>query len=113
VLLSFTCGAVEGHEGLLIQSAFPSNSGGLATAIVIRHTSSFASNFAWRASSRDLCLIKEAVDALLQFPKIRKMIFQLREASFAGDKTLFKICELSAASGVGLAFLDLDEERHP
>jgi hypothetical protein len=40
------------------------------------------------------------------------MIFQLREALFADNKSVLKICELSTARRVGLAFLDLPKERH-
>jgi hypothetical protein len=57
-------------------------------------------------------LINEAVEAPLQFPKNRKMIFQLGEALFASEKSPFKIRKLGTASRVGLAILDLREERH-
>jgi hypothetical protein len=57
--------------------------------------------------SRHTWLINEAVEAPLQFPKNREMIFQLREALFADDKSVLKIYELSTARRVGLAFLDL------
>ena len=40
------------------------------------------------------------------------MIFQLNEALFASEKSAFKVRELSTASRVGLAFLDLREKRH-
>jgi hypothetical protein len=40
------------------------------------------------------------------------MIFQLREASFAGEESVFKICELGAASLVGFAILDLRQKGH-
>jgi hypothetical protein len=56
-------------------------------------------------------LINEAVEASLQFPKSRKMIFQLREALFASEKSAFKVRELGAASRVGLAIPDLRDER--
>jgi hypothetical protein len=35
----------------------------------------------------DLCLVKEAVDVALQFPKTDKVIPQSREVSLASDKT--------------------------
>jgi hypothetical protein len=57
-------------------------------------------------------LIDEAVEPPLQFPKSDQMIFQLRETSFAGEKTVFKIAELGPASRGGLAILDLRVERH-
>jgi hypothetical protein len=62
--------------------------------------------------SRHAWLIKEAAEAPLQFPKNRKMIFQLREALFASEKSAFKICEFGTASRVGFASLDLREKRH-
>jgi hypothetical protein len=40
------------------------------------------------------------------------MIFQPREAPFAGENTLFNICELSAAKRVGIAIPDLGKKRH-
>jgi hypothetical protein len=40
------------------------------------------------------------------------MIFQLREALFASEKSALKIRKLGTASRVGLAILDLREERH-
>jgi hypothetical protein len=57
-------------------------------------------------------LINETIEAPLQFPKNRKMIFQLREALFASEKIAFKVRKLSTASRVGFAFLDLREQRH-
>jgi hypothetical protein len=57
-------------------------------------------------------LLNKAAEAPLQFPKNRKMIFELREALFANEKSTFKICELGTASRIGLAILDLREERH-
>jgi hypothetical protein len=57
-------------------------------------------------------LINEAAEATLQFSKNRKMIFQLGEALIASDKSAFKVRELSTASRVGLAVLDLREKRH-
>ena len=66
----------------------------------------------WRRENRHTWLINEAVESSLQFPKSRKMIFQLREASLAGEKSPFKIGEFGAASRIGLAFLDLRQEGH-
>jgi hypothetical protein len=57
-------------------------------------------------------LINEAVEAPLQFPQNCQMIFQLREALFASAKSAFEIRELGTASRIGLAILDLCEERH-
>jgi hypothetical protein len=57
-------------------------------------------------------LINEAVEAPLQFPKNRNMIFKLREALFAGEKGAFEIRELGTASRVRRAILNLREERH-
>jgi hypothetical protein len=39
------------------------------------------------------------------------MILQLREASFASEQSALEVGELSAANRVGLAILDLREER--
>jgi hypothetical protein len=57
-------------------------------------------------------LVNEAVEAPLQIPKNRVMIFQLREALFASAKSALKSRKLDTASRVGLAILDLREERH-
>jgi hypothetical protein len=57
-------------------------------------------------------LINQAAKAPLQFPKNRKVIFQLREALFASAKGTFKARKLGSASRVGLTILDLREERH-
>jgi hypothetical protein len=63
--------------------------------------------------SGHVCLSDEAIETPLQFPKRPEMIFQLRKASFAGEKRVLEICELGAASRVGFAILDLREEaRH-
>jgi hypothetical protein len=40
------------------------------------------------------------------------MIFQPGETSFASNETMFDIRESSAASRVGLAMLNVAEERH-
>jgi hypothetical protein len=50
------------------------------------------------------------VETPFQFPKNRKMIFELSEALFATENRTFKNCELSAASRLGLAILHLREE---
>ena len=65
-----------------------------------------------RPESSHAWLIDEAVEAPLQFPKNRKMIFQLGEALFASEKSAFKVRELSTTSRVGRSFLDLREKRH-
>jgi hypothetical protein len=57
-------------------------------------------------------LIHEAVEPPLQFPQSGQMIFELRQAAFAGQESMFKICELGAASRVRLATLDLRLEGH-
>jgi hypothetical protein len=57
-------------------------------------------------------LIHEAVKPPLQFPKSPEMIFQLRKASFASEKSVLEICELGAASRVGFAIPNLREEAH-
>jgi hypothetical protein len=62
--------------------------------------------------SRRAWLIDRAVEAPLQFPKNRKMIFELGEALFASENRTFKNCEFSAASRIFLAILHLREERH-
>jgi hypothetical protein len=64
------------------------------------------------AKSRHARLIDEAAEAPLQLPKNRKMVFQLGEALFAGEKSAFKIHKLGAASRVELVILDMGAQRH-
>jgi hypothetical protein len=79
-----------------------------------------AANRRRHASGRDLRepdsghvgLVHEAVEPPLQFPQSGQMIFQLREATFAGEKRVLEIGEFGAARRVGLALFDLREEGH-
>jgi hypothetical protein len=57
-------------------------------------------------------LINEAVEAPLQFPKSRKIIFQLRKPSFDREEVLFTGFEGSATGRRVIAVVDMFDEEY-